>query len=346
MPDFRHLLRMTDATGILQFSQYGNPDPMSGYTLDDNARALLVFLAAKNETPKNVGSYINYLYAAQQPDGSWSNFLLNNQFSSHFDSEDSIGRAILACSTGTLSQYTEISKICSNMLRKSLPLVYHFTSPRAIAYVLVALCKGKIPELKNIKLRETVNRLSYYLIGLYENRHFPGWYWFEDYLTYCNGILPQAMLNVYSFNGNKKAYKVGRESLDFLNSILFRKGYLNIIGNQGWYCREGEIALFDQQPVDAASIALACAEAYQVIGKDEYHYLADVAHKWYRGLNYHGLSLYNSATGGCYDALTEEGVNLNQGAEAVLSLLLTDLALEEPISIAPPIEQLVKKAEG
>jgi hypothetical protein len=331
---------MTDESGILQFSKYGNPDPLSGYTLDDNARALLVFLMAKSETPYNVRSYINYLYMAQQPNGSWANFLLDNKFSSQFDSEDSIGRAILTCSMGTLSQCTDINRICSHMLRKSLPLVNHFTSPRAIAYVLVALCKGKIPELRNTRLWETINRLSSYLIGLYQMKHLPGWHWFEDYFTYCNGILPQAMFNVYSFNGNKKAYKIGRESLDFLNNILFRDGYLNIIGNRGWYCREGKIALFDQQPVDAASIALACTEAYQVIGKNEYHHLATLAHKWYRGLNYHGLSLYNSSTGGCYDALTENGVNRNQGAEAVLSLLLTDLALEEPISIASPAEQM------
>jgi uncharacterized protein YyaL (SSP411 family) len=204
----------------------------------------------------------------------------------------------------------------------------------------VALCKGKIPEFSNTGLRETINRLTTYLINLYQMKHLPEWHWFEDYLTYCNGILPQAMFNVYSFNGNKKALKVGRESLDFLNDILFRKGYLNIIGNQGWYYREGKIALFDQQPVDAASIALACLEAYQVIGKDEYHYLATVAHKWYRGLNIHGIPLYNESTGGCYDALTEDGVNLNQGAESVLSLLLTDLALEEKIIILSPAEQM------
>jgi hypothetical protein len=331
---------MTDESGILQFSKYGNPDPLSGYTLDDNARALMVFLIAKNETPNNVRSYLNYLYMAQQPNGSWANFLLNNKFSSQFDSEDSIGRAILACSLGTLSGFSDISRICSYMLRKSMPLVYRFTSPRAIAYILIALCKGKIPGLGNSRLRETINTLSSYLIGLYQTKHLPGWHWFEDYFTYCNGILPQALFNVYSFNGNKKAYKVGREALDFLNDILFRDGYLNIIGNKGWYCQGGKIALFDQQPVDAASIALACTEAYQVIGNDKYHLLAAVAHKWYRGLNCHGLSLYNPSTGGCYDALTEDGVNRNQGAEAVISLLLTDLALEESISFASREEQM------
>ncbi|MGI5921681.1 MAG: hypothetical protein ACOX6I_08100 [Syntrophomonadaceae bacterium] len=339
MPDFRHLIKMTTRSGILQFSQHQNPDPSSGYTLDDNARALLVFLKTKTSYPE-IWNYINYLYTAQQPDGTWFNFLLNDQFSSRFDSEDSIGRAILACSMGALSTRPEIRNVCSLMIEKSLPRARHFTSPRGVAYVLIALCKGHVPHLNNQQRRELVNRLSSYLMRLYRHNHFPGWYWYEDCLTYCNGIIPHALLCVYALNNDKQALKVGRESLDFLNSILFRDGYLNIIGNQGWYYRGDSIPLFDQQPVDAASIALACLEGYKVVGKSEYHDLAILAHAWYRGTNIHGVSLYDELTGGCCDALTAEGVNLNQGAEAVVSMLLTDLAMEESETILIPAEQL------
>ncbi|MBA7685376.1 hypothetical protein ES703_93799 [subsurface metagenome] len=34
-------------------------------------------------------------------------------------------------------------------------------------------------------------------------------------------------------------------------------------------------------------------------------------------------SLYNYKTGGCYDALTSTGPNINQGAESTLAWLLT-----------------------
>ena len=34
---------MTDEFAILQFSNYSKPDILSGYTLDDNVRALLAF---------------------------------------------------------------------------------------------------------------------------------------------------------------------------------------------------------------------------------------------------------------------------------------------------------------
>ncbi|MGI6469254.1 MAG: hypothetical protein ACOX0Q_09645 [Syntrophomonadaceae bacterium] len=44
MLDDRHLRRMTDDVGMLQFSKSALPDSGSGYTLDDNARALMVAL--------------------------------------------------------------------------------------------------------------------------------------------------------------------------------------------------------------------------------------------------------------------------------------------------------------
>ena len=39
---FDHIKNLTDDFGIIQFANYANPDKLSGYTLDDNARALLV----------------------------------------------------------------------------------------------------------------------------------------------------------------------------------------------------------------------------------------------------------------------------------------------------------------
>jgi hypothetical protein len=132
------------------------------------------------------------------------------------------------------------------------------------------------------------------------------------------------MFSFYTLSGNKQALKIGHDSLKFLNNVLFRKGYLNIIGNRGWYSRGGTIPVYDQQPVDAASIIFALTEAYQSVGVTEYLDLAVLAHSWYRGVNIHGLSLYDKKSGGCYDALTPKGVNLNQGAEAVISLLLSD----------------------
>jgi hypothetical protein len=322
---------MTDEVGMLQFSLEGKPDLRSGYTLDDNARALLVALSMDENAYSYASIFLNYLSNAQRPDGTWSNFLLDGKYFSYFDSEDSIGRAIMACSAATRSEWPDLAAQSRQILAKNLPCAGFFSSPRAIAYTLVGLCKGQMP-CSDKYLHEMINKLTNFLTGLYEKTKTRDWMWFEDSLTYCNAILPHALFSVYAFNGDKKCLKIAHESLSFLNGLLFSKGYLNIIGNQGWYQRGGTLPMFDQQPVDAASIAFACWEAYQNLGKREYVYLANLAHQWYRGKNINGLSLYNDSTGGCYDALNRDGVNLNQGAEAVLSLLLTDLLIDGKIN--------------
>ncbi|HEX3011115.1 MAG TPA: hypothetical protein VHQ70_03625 [Syntrophomonadaceae bacterium] len=339
MVDFRHLARMTDEQGMLQFSVLDKPNPMSGYTLDDNARGLIAALMIGDNNYSYARSYVNYMKNAQTSDGVWANLLVNGNYHHGLDSEDSIGRAVMACSLGMSSNWPDISHTCMHLLKRSLPQADNFSSPRALAYVLIALCKTAIPGWSSQKQEQTIKKYYQYLAALYTKNHDRRWKWFENYMTYCNGILPQAMFNVYMATGYKKALRIGHESLSFLCRILFQKGYLNIIGNQGWYFKDQQIPLFDQQPVDACSIALACLEAYNAIGRKEYLDLAILAHRWYYGLNIHGLSLYNEKTGGCYDAITEKGLNFNQGAEALLSMLLADLSFEQSLNIPRPVRQ-------
>ncbi|MGE4589982.1 MAG: hypothetical protein AB7E34_10475 [Acidaminococcaceae bacterium] len=324
MPDYRHLLAMTDENGLLQFSIKTNPDPGSGYTLDDNARALMVSLHMDDSKYDYQKLFLDYLEKSKQTNKTWSNFLLNGCYSSQFDSEDSIGRALMACSAATQSPRQEISEKAGQLLIDGIATARGFSSPRAVANTLIALCKARVPEINSVR-PELINRLSRHLLDLYAQTKSKNWRWFENYLTYCNAILPQSLFCVYSFNGNRECLNAAYDTLGFLNDILFSQGYLNIIGNQGWSFRNRPTACYDQQPIDAASIAFACWEAYNVSGKNEYKELITLAHNWYHGENINKLSLYDTITGGCYDALTKDGVNLNQGAESTLSLIFMTL---------------------
>ena len=78
----------------------------------------------------------------------------------------------------------------------------------------------------------------------------------------------------------------------------------------------------DQQPVDAGATVEACNRLYRVTGETRYRDWASLALSWYSGSNLKRLAVYDSTTGGCYDGLIDEGVNLNQGAESILSYLL------------------------
>ncbi|MCC6462895.1 MAG: hypothetical protein IT260_20675, partial [Saprospiraceae bacterium] len=45
--------------------------------------------------------------------------------------------------------------------------------------------------------------------------------------------------------------------------------------------------------------------------------------------------VYNPCTGGCYDGLEEDHVNLNQGAESTLSYLMARLTIEKDFTTSP-----------
>ena len=52
------------------------------------------------------------------------------------------------------------------------------------------------------------------------------------------------------------------------------------------------------------------------------------AYHWFLGENNRNEIVYNPKTGGCYDGLEENHMNLNQGAESTLSHLLARQTME------------------
>ena len=66
---------------------------------------------------------------------------------------------------------------------------------------------------------------------------------------------------------------------------------------------------------------LAAAAAYDVTEDAGYRRAAEAAYGWFLGDNDLGLAVADVVTGGCHDGLSEDHVNLNQGAESTLMWL-------------------------
>ncbi len=326
--DYRHLKTMTDENGMIQFSVDGVPDVSSGYTVDDNARALLVALGMEGEDRTRYSLiYTRFMHKAQREDGTWCNWQIGKEFVRDIDSEDSFGRAFLACSVAAQCDITEVRHLSAEMLTRAMPRLRELRFPRALAYALVGISLGRDGLRHHRGYLELVAReFCQSLVAAYMTHRRPGWHWFEERLTYCNAILPHALFAYYRMTDDKKALRVAQDTMAFLGESLFREGFLDIVGNKGWWTRGNTMPVYDQQPVDACSVALAAIEAYQLTGRNDYYQMADLARAWYWGKNRNRISLYNVNTGGCHDALTEYGVNVNQGAEALISFLLTQQA--------------------
>ena len=74
---------------------------------------------------------------------------------------------------------------------------------------------------------------------------------------------------------------------------------------------------------------IALDHFYQVFEISDYHEKAQLAFSWFLGNNHLSRIIYNPCTGGCYDGLEREHINLNQGAESTISYLIARMTIEK-----------------
>jgi hypothetical protein len=80
---------------------------------------------------------------------------------------------------------------------------------------------------------------------------------------------------------------------------------------------------FDQQPIEVAALADACARAAAHGKDDRWSAGIDAAVAWFHGDNDAHTPMFDPDSGGGYDGLSDDGPNLNQGTESTLALIST-----------------------
>jgi hypothetical protein len=250
---------------------------------------------------------------------------------------DAFGRVLWAFGTVIAHppspEYLSIAKSCFD---KSVEHI-HKQLPRGMAYSILGMCDylKQFPGASDIKRQLELTADG--LVTQYEENHYPDWEWFEDILTYDNAILPYALFVAGLTSENKKYLEVAEKTCEFLLAITFNNEYFSFVGCKGWYERGGTKAVFDQQPLEAASTVMMLKAAYDATQNDKYLILQRKAFDWFLGLNELHIPLYDFKTKGCYDGLLRDGVNTNQGAESTLSFLLSLLVMLESYAIVDKI---------
>lgn len=335
----KHLAKLTDEFGIIQFAKLISPDPSSGYTVDDNARALIVTALyykkfGTDTVLKLVSIYLNFICQVSKPNGYFDNYVTSNhiidkQRNIQEYSEDPSARAFYALAL--ISNIKELPKRfrkqARSLFEQSLQKNIVFSSPRAIAFYIKALYQVLI-KWKEPKIVDVLRHYCDELMSLYKISHSSDWEWFEHYLTYSNSILPEALALGYKITGEKKYLEVSEKTLDFLIKHTFKNGMYMPIGQKGWFPRNGERQYFDQQPEDTAAVVETLKIMSQITNKKHYKELANIAFSWFLGNNVIGQEVYDRITGGCRDGIGENFVNLNEGAESTVSYLFARLFFE------------------
>src|SRR5438093_3066457 len=328
-----HLDRLTDSTGLIQHAIYSIPRRESGYTTDDHARASRLCACLWGEMPDDrmlarVTCYLSFLEHARCPVRGFHNFLsFQRDWLDAAGTGDCQGQAVVALAEVLGSKLPAgYRALARELIEAVLPALAELRSLRAQAYVIQAWRLLWKADVENISAIESVARLAAErLVECYDRSQRPDWPWFESRMTYANAVLPHALFNAAERWPDEAFLTVAESSFGFLDLVTTADNVFWPIGNRDWYSHGEEKSLYDQQPVEAATMADAALAALKLRGDDKYLAIFLRAHAWFHGQNSLEQPLADVQVGACFDGLEPTGINRNQGAESTLAYLWTEL---------------------
>ncbi len=350
---FTHLDRMTDSTGLIQHAIYSVPRRESGYTIDDNARALRLCTRlwcqhAKPRMLSRVTKYLSLLEYARRPGGGFHNLLSYQRHWLDTDGDgDCQGQAVRALAEVLGSSLPNDYRILAReLIERVLPTIADLRSIRAQAYVVQAWGHLRSAGVTNFESLESVAfSAAQRLLECYHRSERPDWQWFESRMTYANAVLPHALFIGAECWPKEPFVDVAKASFAFLDSRTTTDGVFWPVGNSAWYSHGEEKSPYDQQPVEAATMADAALAAFRLLGEEHYIAAFHRARNWFHGRNSLGQTLVDARLGACCDGLQASGVNRNQGAESTLAYLLSEMHHAE-LQPAPPKRRKIAAVGG
>ena len=319
---FDHLQRMTDQRGTFEHACLAEPRVEHGYCTDDMARVLVV---AARESEQHAAANrlarvaVQFLNEAQAFAGPCRNRMdQNGRWSDAPATEDAWGRCLWGL--GTAAAHSDVS-----LVRRLAVIQFERSAavrspwPRAMAFAAVGAA-----ELLGVDPGHRAARalLTDYAAGIAGPNGDAGWPWPEPRLTYANAVLPEAMIAAGVALEDASLRDRGLDLLAWLVGEETSDGHFSPTPAAGRGPGDARPA-FDQQPIEIAAIADACARARGVDASSLWPDSVLAAANWFEGDNDAGLPMWDPQTGGGFDGLHADGVNRNQGAESTLAVLST-----------------------
>lgn len=321
-PSYRHLQRMTTGIGLFEHALHDVPRVEHGYCVDDVARALTVVIREPDQTPELAvltETYLGFVEAAVAPDGRVHNRM---DADGHWTDEPTVGdwwgRAIgalgfAAAHAALPFQRTRATYAFLRAAARRSPDV------RASSFAVL----GAVAVLHARPDADAARALLVASLDVIPITPLSAWDWPEQRLRYANATLCEALIAGGSALGRHDLVARGLALLSFLiRTEEGLGGRLSLTGSAGRGLAEPG-PLWDQQAIEAAALADACARAFDETLDPLWREGVRVAWAWFLGDNDSGTPMYDSATGAGYDGLERAGRNANCGAESTLAALST-----------------------
>jgi hypothetical protein len=330
------------------------------------SRALLVDLAHAEELgwrPIAAGAWrsLEFLAEAFQPtEHRFRNFLAaDGTWDDATPSEDSQGRAMLALGTAAATRFDPAFRArAAGLFDLGLPGAAQLHALRAMSSVALGCATALANTRPGGPFRTPTEAMLAQLAARLLESFAPtadrdeAWPWPEPVLTYENTLPARAMIVAGQALDDARLRRAGLRTLDWLIEVQSApSGAFSPIGNRAWWRQGATRSRFDQQPIDAATMILACEAAWSATSDPRYLVAAERAYGWFLGDNDTNVPVAVPETGACHDGLEPDGVNANQGAESTLAWLMAleriralrrragvvRVAASEPHRVAPPV---------
>jgi len=321
-PSFRHLRRMSDSTGLLEHARGPIPLREHGYCVDDVSRGLLI--VCREPDPDGALTdladiYLTFLAHAQNDEGAFHNRLgYDRVWHDTPELRDWWGRALwglgTAASRGPTPWIRQVALECfeAGAIRRS-------PFSRSMAFAALGAAEVLDAHPGHTAASELLADAAK-MFG--RPRSDSAWPWPEDRLTYGNAVVPEVLMAAGNALGDPGLLEDGLRLLEWLLDSETHDGHLSLTPVGGWGNGE-ERPGFDQQPIEAAGMADACARAFGLTGDPRWLLGVRSAVDWFLGDNDANVSMLDEDSGGGCDGLLPGGRNGNQGAESTLALLST-----------------------
>ena len=320
--DFRHIVTMTDQYGTFEHADHATARQEHGYCVDDMARLLLVTSRELRPSPLAAGlaqRSLRFLAKAQGPTGRTRNRRsANGRWHGRRGVDDCWGRSVWALGTAACTDGPVAHSARSFFDHAAQQRA---RSPRAMAFAALGAAAVLDDDPRATRARALLEAAVVLLLGV-DGAASSAWEWPEPRLTYANAALPEALLAAGHSLHRPELVEGGLELLGWLLDRETRDGHLSVTPAGGAGPMDAGPG-FDQQPIEVAAMADACARAAVLTGERRWMDGVRMAGTWFDGNNDADVVMWDPTTGGGYDGLQIDGPNLNQGTESTLALIST-----------------------
>jgi hypothetical protein len=318
------LVRRLDHVGVMEHARGPVPSAEYGHCTDDAGRALglAVMLDGDPDAEVVASACLRQLDRSLCQGDFWLRLGSDGRPSDEpSSSDDATARALWGLGLAAVDTHREVSGPAKQLLDRTAD--FESAHPRAAAQAVIA---GTVMLTCDATSRKGRRLIDANLAHIPRSPVF-GWRWPEPRMTYGNAMLAESLLHAGHAIDDVDMVDDALDLLAWLTDLEWSpSGHFSFTPVHGR--NPGDPSGFDQQPIEAWTLATACRAALDATHDPHWYEALGWLAAWFEGANDHGVRMWDVRTGAAFDGLTASGVNENQGAESTLAMIGTLHAYE------------------